>query len=136
MWCVVFVFFFKQKTAYELRISDWSSDVCSSDLAAQDLHRLAHGRLDDVDLLEAPRQRVVLLEDPTVLLERGRADAAQVARRQRRLDHVAGVHRAARRRAGADDGVELVEEQQDRKSVGWGKTVSVRVDLGVARNIK
>src|SRR3546814_3595881 len=29
---VVFCFFFKQKTAYELRISDWSSDVCSSDL--------------------------------------------------------------------------------------------------------
>src|SRR3546814_4385409 len=26
------VFFFKQKTAYEIRISDWSSDVCSSDL--------------------------------------------------------------------------------------------------------
>src|SRR3546814_8127604 len=36
--CVLFVnrgmFFFKQKTAYELRISDWSSDVCSSDLKA------------------------------------------------------------------------------------------------------
>src|SRR3546814_865957 len=30
--CIVFVFFFKQKTAYEMRISDWSSDVCSSDL--------------------------------------------------------------------------------------------------------
>src|SRR3546814_2951704 len=29
---VSFVFFFKQKTAYEMRISDWSSDVCSSDL--------------------------------------------------------------------------------------------------------
>src|SRR3546814_10676008 len=29
-----FFFFFKQKTAYELRISDWSSDVCSSDLVA------------------------------------------------------------------------------------------------------
>src|SRR3546814_4734822 len=28
------VFFFKQKTAYEMRISDWSSDVCSSDLIA------------------------------------------------------------------------------------------------------
>src|SRR3546814_3080693 len=27
-----YVFFFKQKTAYEMRISDWSSDVCSSDL--------------------------------------------------------------------------------------------------------
>src|SRR3546814_9394128 len=30
--CVIFFFFFKQKTAYEMRISDWSSDVCSSDL--------------------------------------------------------------------------------------------------------
>src|SRR3546814_6222612 len=28
-------FFFKQKTAYEMRISDWSSDVCSSDLVAR-----------------------------------------------------------------------------------------------------
>src|SRR3546814_8209833 len=34
----VCVFFFKQKTAYEMRISDWSSDVCSSDLPAR--HRL------------------------------------------------------------------------------------------------
>src|SRR3546814_2760979 len=32
MYCAFFVFFFKQKTAYEMRISDWSSDVCSSDL--------------------------------------------------------------------------------------------------------
>src|SRR3546814_13791433 len=36
--CFVFVtfFFFKQKTAYEMRISDWSSDVCSSDLLVFD----------------------------------------------------------------------------------------------------
>src|SRR3546814_10875513 len=34
-YCTLFVFFFfKQKTAYEMRISDWSSDVCSSDLDA------------------------------------------------------------------------------------------------------
>src|SRR3546814_4202231 len=37
LWCVICLslvfFFFKQKTAYEMRISDWSSDVCSSDLA-------------------------------------------------------------------------------------------------------
>src|SRR3546814_3147059 len=32
MFVLVFFFFFKQKTAYEMRISDWSSDVCSSDL--------------------------------------------------------------------------------------------------------
>src|SRR3546814_1853372 len=30
--CFIVFFFFKQKTAYEMRISDWSSDVCSSDL--------------------------------------------------------------------------------------------------------
>src|SRR3546814_333175 len=36
------VFFFKQKTAYEMRISDWSSDVCSSDLARRAI------RLDEV----------------------------------------------------------------------------------------
>src|SRR3546814_4980073 len=34
-------FFFKQKTAYEMRISDWSSDVCSSDLFAVVEHQLA-----------------------------------------------------------------------------------------------
>src|SRR3546814_12972499 len=41
--CVV-VLFFKQKTAYELRISDWSSDVCSSDLLAprRQLEGIAH----------------------------------------------------------------------------------------------
>src|SRR3546814_4317451 len=32
MYVLLFFFFFKQKTAYEMRISDWSSDVCSSDL--------------------------------------------------------------------------------------------------------
>src|SRR3546814_3177910 len=31
-FCLYLFFFFKQKTAYEMRISDWSSDVCSSDL--------------------------------------------------------------------------------------------------------
>src|SRR3546814_1061048 len=34
-------FFFKQKTAYEMRISDWSSDVCSSDLLPVDLDQQA-----------------------------------------------------------------------------------------------
>src|SRR3546814_1323437 len=39
MRSVIFVFFFfKQKTAYEMRISDWSSDVCSSDLRLLWLH--------------------------------------------------------------------------------------------------
>src|SRR3546814_6288673 len=32
---ILFFFFFKKKTAYEMRISDWSSDVCSSDLVSK-----------------------------------------------------------------------------------------------------
>src|SRR3546814_3613527 len=37
--CVIIVLFFKQKTAYEMRISDWSSDVCSSDLSRPQLRQ-------------------------------------------------------------------------------------------------
>src|SRR3546814_3099861 len=37
---VLCIFFFKQKTAYEMRISDWSSDVCSSDLSKESLARI------------------------------------------------------------------------------------------------
>src|SRR3546814_3146594 len=41
MFISIVVFFFKQKTAYEMRISDWSSDLCSSDLAGHlSLHQL------------------------------------------------------------------------------------------------
>src|SRR3546814_16654821 len=42
---LVFFFFFKQKTAYEMRISDWSSDVCSSDLPAAPASIIAGLRL-------------------------------------------------------------------------------------------
>src|SRR3546814_596174 len=48
--CVLFIslfFFFKQKTAYEMRISDWSSDVCSSDLAADQHARALFNRKGD-----------------------------------------------------------------------------------------
>src|SRR3546814_3885619 len=40
------IFFFKQKTAYELRISDWSSDVCSSDLAVRITRRTRSARAE------------------------------------------------------------------------------------------
>src|SRR3546814_3330704 len=40
----MYFFFFKQKTAYEMRISDWSSDVCSSDLTEAPVHGPGTGR--------------------------------------------------------------------------------------------
>src|SRR3546814_6612970 len=47
-------FFFKQKTAYEMRISDWSSDVCSSDLSLAGLLWLARSPHALFPLLLAP----------------------------------------------------------------------------------
>src|SRR3546814_7332196 len=60
---MVSFFFFKQKTAYEMRISDWSSDVCSSDLYASDKRaRLNLGiRRRLAPLLERDHRRIELL---------------------------------------------------------------------------
>src|SRR3546814_6356198 len=43
------IFFVKQKTAYDMRISDWSSDVCSSDLAGDGDGRVDHARRRHAD---------------------------------------------------------------------------------------
>src|SRR3546814_1075916 len=70
----LFVFVFKQKTAYEMRISDWSADVCSSDLsvarrlriadARAMLRRPAHGQQIAADLRAARRLAAGRLLDP------------------------------------------------------------------------
>src|SRR3546814_6727921 len=56
----VVVFFFKQKTAYEMRISDWSSDVCSSDLVGLEAAHLGAVVRIDARSLD-PAQRVEML---------------------------------------------------------------------------
>src|SRR3546814_1541959 len=55
-------FFFKQKTAYEMRISDWSSDVCSSDLGVDDTNKLISFRRMPLDCSgnKKPRRRLIL----------------------------------------------------------------------------
>src|SRR3546814_11771161 len=83
---VVLCFFFKQKTAYEMRISDWSSDVCSSDLVGGEVVEVgatgevarhpAVGRLDrDADTVvlahEQHRRRQPLVGGPPRGVERG-----------------------------------------------------------------
>src|SRR3546814_9840213 len=89
-------FFFKQKTAYELRISDWSSDVCSSDLAQQPLG------LVQIE----PTGRLVEQQHPRV-----------VGERPGDLDHLAlvGCERADRP-ARIDLDPERVEQQNGRAS--------------------
>src|SRR3546814_5353667 len=110
---LLMVCFCKQKTAYEVRISAWSSDVCSSDLLMMRLERAAQARedllgvfqrrFDHVDLLEPAQQRAVLFEVIAELLVRRRADAADHAAREGRLEQVRRIHRAAARRARTDD---------------------------------
>ena len=70
------------------------------------------GRLADEDRLEAPLERRVLLDVLAVLVERRRADRAQLAAGEHRLEHVRRVD-GALGRAGADDRVQLVDEEDD-----------------------
>src|SRR3546814_10980571 len=100
----VSIFFFKQKTAYEMRISDWSSDVCSSDLAGDDFTPDSSRR--------NPSSRAPRSARESSVANCGSRCSKRVPKR--------------RRSAAASD----------RKSVVWGKSVSVRVDLGGRRIIK
>src|SRR3546814_3165244 len=68
---VLSFFFFKQKTAYEMRISDWSSDVCSSGLAAAAEDRRHAGALR-TQRRRAARQEVRRQQQPAELGRYGR----------------------------------------------------------------
>src|SRR3546814_8337674 len=88
-------FFFKQKTAYEMRISDWSSDVCSSDLLGQALEPDAEARGIHHDehrgqallrLADKPPRGAVIVEhagrvavDAHLLLDRTAGDSVPLA---------------------------------------------------------
>src|SRR3546814_17540225 len=113
----MFVFFFKQKTAYEVRISDWISDVCSSDLDPEPARRIGRPAPADPQLLQRSGRLLpsgrVRFRGVGPSLARPRAQPLCRDRRACRLD-----------RAG------------DRKSVVKGKRVSDRVDLGGRRLFK
>ncbi len=98
----------------ERRVGDPNAVMVLVALAqsAQDRDRLLDRWLVDVDRLEAPFERGVLLDVLAVLVERGCADRVQLASREHRLEQVRGVH-GALGGAGTDDGVQLVDEQDD-----------------------
>src|SRR3546814_3900355 len=87
----------KQNTAYEMRISDWSSDVCSSDLHCAPLDGVALV-FNVPGAAQALRDALKISPDPRVKTNTG--------------------------------------GDEDRKSVVYGKLVSVRVDLGGRRILK
>ena len=85
--------------------------------AQQNLDRLALGRRIDLDRLEAALERPILLDVLPVLGGRRRADAADLAAAQRRLEDVRGVERAFGR-SRADQRMQLVDEDDDVGVVG------------------
>src|SRR3546814_4785801 len=108
-------FFFKQKTAYEMRISDWSSDVCSSDLPLNCTVHVTDGTCE-----------VWMGTQVQTRAQRTAAEAAGLPVERVTL-HNYMLGGAFGRRLDTD---------LDRKSVVQGKSVSVRVDLGGCRLIK
>src|SRR3546814_10557329 len=81
--CVVIVhfylfFFFKQKTAYEMRISDWSSDVCSSDLQQESIIAMQQRLLHDcTDWQECLALSTLNRGDERATLQIGRASCRE-----------------------------------------------------------
>src|SRR3546814_17247615 len=102
-----------------MRISDWSSDVCSSDLDEDEG--------DDREEQPGVEHR----QAGNAFLQPGRGRDQEAGDDQRR-DRPA--QRDAARKAAQP--LDAARQRQDRKSVVWGKRVSVRVDLGGRRCIK
>src|SRR3546814_7162956 len=93
----VLFFFFKQKTAYEMRISDWSSDVCSSDLGVLDEATLV---LPIADVIDVAQERARLTK------EIAKAEG-EIAKIDKKLSNEAFIAKAPE---------EVVEENRDRRT--------------------
>src|SRR3546814_5507808 len=87
-------FFFKQKTAYEMRISDWSSDVCSSDLLDLDARRL--GRRQAAGARLCRRRRSVAAVDLALQVRELPLQALQLVFHALRQHRLAGEREAPR----------------------------------------
>src|SRR5690606_7685349 len=85
--------------------------------ATQDRDRVLDRGLADEDRLEATLEGSVLLDPLLVLVQRRRADAAELAAREGGLQQVRRIHRAFGG-ARSDDGVDLVDEEDDRARRG------------------
>src|SRR3546814_6766317 len=113
-------FFFKQKTAYEMRISDWSSDVCSSDLSRPGAQqcRGGDGGAPGQPGREQSRQRQALQRQPAGPVRDRRQQEAGHHRGGITEDHLVGV--PGGRREGGGNGEAAVKGQQPERHRGGG----------------
>src|SRR3546814_3172324 len=91
MIVALLVFFFKQKTAHEVRISDWSSDVCSSDLGCMsDVLRSSFSYQVAVGSTMSPYRQVVLMRKSSTVSKSSLPSAA--SSRYRTCDEIGRAH--------------------------------------------
>src|SRR3546814_2864540 len=114
---VLLFFFCKQKTAYEMRISDWSSDVCSSDLQA---------RAEAFDALRLRAGQAVEL-----LAQLAAAVALLLA--QRRLQREPGL---AQQKNDQQDDRRTNGDQQEQQQLGIGHAASVSVPVAANATLR
>src|SRR3546814_18078589 len=140
----IFFFFFKQKTAYEMRISDWSSDVCSSDLlkwirsistqSAEENLRVSMNTTDAIrGLNELPKPTVALVHGGCFGGGTGMLAGCDIV-----LASEDAIFALTESRGGlmaAPLLPQLHARLGDRQSGVWGKSRSVCVDLGGSRKI-
>src|SRR3546814_8718648 len=91
--CVSVFFFFKQKTAYEMRISDWSSDVCSSDLDRPAERKVAEALAGvgvelHKEVGEIPGGHFRVMPDRLLLCHRGAEEIGRASCRERVCQYV------------------------------------------------
>src|SRR3546814_21152053 len=120
-------FFFKQKTAYDMRISDWSSDVCSSDLSCGAVAQMGERRVRNAKVRGSIPLSSTIPPHPVRIVP----ILPQAAGCVRRL-----AVGSSRGRRCANPCCSSSLKPPDRKSVVSGTSVSVRVDLGGRRIIK
>src|SRR3546814_13848064 len=133
-----FIFFFKQKTAYEMRISDWSSDVCSSDLCGRQRRPPA---IDAVIRKQECRCHAALADKlgkaefrngaPNYRVDTYAANIAQALKQAIDIGRSRGLFEITQPRQRCN-----AESRVDRKSVVKGTSVSVRVCIGGVRERK
>src|SRR3546814_12023061 len=115
---IVYFFFFKQKTAYEMRISDWSSDVCSSDLLLprRGLQRGAAGD-QRVRRRRSGGDILARVDDPG-------ADVGDQLPDRRR--HLSAAGRLQHRQPVLPRRAQRQRSEESRVGKGWGSTVRSR----------
>src|SRR3546814_3588923 len=79
------VFFFKQKTAYEMRISDWSSDVCSSDLRERPTREGARQAIENRQGTESGAPMDLDHDEDGVVIENGHREQKQEGKLEKDL---------------------------------------------------